>query len=707
MKPILYAGDETTFASNGLGRLSDCVFCEATEERNGMFECRFKYPVSGPMYKLIREGNIIGVIHDDAHDIQPFDIYGHSAPINGIVTFYARHISYRLRNVILKPFTATSCADALSKFKTQTYNSNPFTFWTDKTVNGEFKNEIPASCRSLLAGQEGSILDVYGTGEYKFDKFDVKLYTHRGNDNGVSIRYGVNMTDITHDVDHSNVYSAVAPYWKSTEDGHVVTLPEGYVVAQNAPVQLFPWTTDTDAYMTHESGEIYDFAIAQIILVPLDLSDKFDEEPTISQLREAARTRLNNSDAWVPNENIKVKFVDLSHTEDYKNMAVLQRVSLCDRVSVYCGPIGVEAASMQVVRVVYDVLAESYSEIELGHIRPSYAETILTEVEQKTKELPTRKEIDTAIDHASQLITGGLGGYVIFKTNADGQPEELLIMDSPNRETAVNVWRFNKGGLGHSHNGYNGPFNDVALTSDGRINATAITTGILYATLLKAGVISAANNDQNYWNLETGEFALRSDGATDGIIYKNGRLHINASNIDVGTMTANMIKAGILQDNLGRSYWNLTTGVMSINGTLTTSYTDYDDNVRQIKLNRGEISFIENGDTYGELYTTFDYDDYNNRIKGLAISGNALGMFIQLMSSPKDQIGGSLIQLYPDGTITLDGDKICLTSSSIQVNSTTTYNGIIYVPGDGVNLGGQIVVENGLITNYIPDQPVP
>lgn len=490
MKPILYAGDELAFTSNGLGRLADVTRCIVTEERNGVYLCEFDIPVTSPMYSLIQEGRYVAAIHDDRHDVQPFEIYGRTAPIGGRVTFYAHHLSYKLRNVILKPFTAGSCAQTLSMMQTQTYNPNPFTFWTDKAVSATFKNAVPASCRSMLAGQEGSILDVYGTGEYEFDKWAVKLHLHRGNDNGVTIRYGVNLTDIKQDTDISASYSAVAPYWKSEDGATVITLPEGYVVSPTAPVQLYPWTTDTGEYVTNQDGEILEFAAKQTTIVPLDLSEEFEEAPTVAQLRARAMEKLVSGEPWLPKETITVSFVDLAHTEDYAAVAALQRVSLCDRVGVYCAPLGIGAVSMQVVRTVYNVLAERYDELELGAPRATFADTIMAEVNKQTGEYVTGSALESAVDHATQLITGGLGGYVVFNLNANGQPEELLIMDTADTQTAVNVWRFNKNGLGHSHNGYNGPFDDVALTADGQINANMITVGKLLANMIMGGTLT-------------------------------------------------------------------------------------------------------------------------------------------------------------------------------------------------------------------------
>jgi hypothetical protein len=64
------------------------------------------------------------------------------------------------------------------------------------------------------------------------------------------------------------------------------------------------------------------------------------------------------------------------------------------------------------------------------------------------------------------------------------------------------VWRFNKGGLGYGTS-YSGPFNDIALTSDGKINASRIVTGTLNADLIKAGVISSTGGMTTI-NMSTG-----------------------------------------------------------------------------------------------------------------------------------------------------------------------------------------------------------
>ena len=488
MKPILYSSSETAFTSNGLGRLSDCISCTVTEERNGIFECQFDYPITGEMFDQITEGCIIGVIHDDKKDIQPFDIYARTAPINGVVTFFAHHISYRLGNVILRPMTASTCAAALAAIPNNTYNSCPFTFWTDKSTVATWTVDVPSAVKAVLGGQQGSILDIYGTGEYEWDKFAVKLHLNRGADNGVIIRYGVNLTDLTQDVDVSGVYTAVVPYWLGT-DGTLVTLPEGYIAREGMAV----------------------------IPVPLDLSQEWENAPTVEQLRTKATSRLNSSNAWLPNENIKVSFVDLSHTEEYKSVAALQRVSLCDQVSVYCGDLDVAAVKVKVVRTVYNVLTEMYDEIELGDPKTTLADTITSKFVDAISDLPTsiqvRSMLDTAVDNATNQITGAAGGFVRFMYDASGKMQEIVIMDTDDIATATKVWRWNSGGLGYSSNGYNGPYG-TAITQDGSIVADYITSGTMDANLLRTGIITSPQGG-SYWNLDTGVLMIGGMSATD------------------------------------------------------------------------------------------------------------------------------------------------------------------------------------------------
>ena len=358
MIPILYDKTETAFVSNGLGRLASCTRCVVTEERNGIYECEFDFPISDSKYELIQEGQIIAVTHDDNGDIQPFDIYHRTAPINGIVTFYARHISYRQIGITVEPFTASGIANAIAGIKTNSYGTNPFTYATDKTTAGTYTVTVPSSAKALLGGTENSLLDVFGAGEYEFDKFNVHLWTRRGTDTDVEIRYRKNLADISHDVDYTESYNGVVPYWygmapdpqdPETEIETLIMLPEVAVMA---------------------SGQTYD---GRDTVLPLDLSMEFEGVPTQNDIRTLATQKLNEADTLRPIENIKVSFVQLWQTDEYADVAPLQRVGLCDTVSVIYPELGVDKATVKVIKTVYNTLLDRYDEMELGDSLATYA----------------------------------------------------------------------------------------------------------------------------------------------------------------------------------------------------------------------------------------------------------------------------------------------------------------------------------------------
>lgn len=346
MIPILYDSNETEFTSNGLGRLRDAISVKVTEERNSVYECDFQYPVGGHNYDLIRLGRIIAVEHDDTNDIQPFDIVSSTEPLDGIVTFHAVHISYRLTKAVARGTNINSLADAFAMLQ-DAQPQQEFTYWTDKASTGFLPSAdgTPRSVRQFLGGVEGSILDTYG-GEYEFDKFTVKLWNARGTERDFSIRYGINLVDFNKDTDYSESYNACIPFWKSENAlvvGDMITSDNSY-------------TGRTDC-------------------VPLDLSDKFETQPTKAQVEEKAQTILNSNQPYLPSQNIKVDFVRLQDSEEYSALANLYKCSLCDYVKVEFPRYNM-SGRFKIVKTVYDVLLERFESMELGNLSTTLSEAL-------------------------------------------------------------------------------------------------------------------------------------------------------------------------------------------------------------------------------------------------------------------------------------------------------------------------------------------
>ena len=529
MIPILYEKNETEFTSNGIARLSDIKSCVVTEGRNDIYECEFEYPIYGSHYSDIQEGRIIACTHDETGDVQPFDIYASSKPINGIVTFRAHHISYRQNEISVKPFTAANCAAAIAALKTNSINTNPFTYWTDKSVTSDYESDTIRSLRGLLGGEQGSLLDIYGTGEYEWDKFVTKLHLNRGTDTDIEIRYGKNLIEITADTDYSDTFNGVAPFWKGT------TLDESTGEQTETFVSLPEWAIYSEN--TTYGG--------RNIVIPLDMSESFQTPPTAANLRTAAAAYLVNKE--LPEVNLKVKFIQLWQTEEYAEYAPLQRCKLCDTVKVFYPAIGV-SARQKIIKVVWNALLDRYNEMELGKPKSSYAQTIAqntqeivdTSVETRSSRMKTL--LQEAINTATALITGANGGYVVINRNASGKPVELLIADNEDINQAVNVWRWNMNGIGYSSTGYNGPYT-TAWTIDGAFNADFITSGTINSNLIAADSITTDHidmnslqtnlayvGDRNGYHLElTGEKIGFYDGRQEVAYISGQRLYINQS----------------------------------------------------------------------------------------------------------------------------------------------------------------------------------
>ena len=481
MIPILYEGTETQFTSNGIGRLADAISCKVIEERNATYELEMTYPITGVHYEDLQENRIILAKPFDGGQTQPFIIYMITKPLNGIVTVNAEHISYRLSGITVMPFTANSCVSALAGISTNSAIENPFTFNTDKSVAANFTVNVPTNARELLCGSQGSILDVYGKGDYEFNRFDVSLKVNRGTDNHVTLRYGKNITDLKSVLDTTNVYTGITPYW--TDGGStVMTLPEKVVMSSYA--SLFPYK----------------------IIKPVDFTERWQERPTEEQLRAAAEAYVANNEGWKIKNSITVSFVALWDTAEYKDIAPLERVKMCDVVKVYYKKLGVDF-STKVIRTDYNVLQERYNEITLGETYYTLSQVFSEEIAASQEEQSSHMQ--QAIARATALITGGLGGYVVFTLNADGQPEEITIMDKPNVAEAVRCIRMNKNGIGFSDNGYSGLYTTAWTIEEGQGHFVAdyIDAGTLNADLIKTGTIMDYAG-KNSWDMLTGDFLL-------------------------------------------------------------------------------------------------------------------------------------------------------------------------------------------------------
>ena len=460
MKPILYESTEKQFNHNGIGTLADAISCIVIEERNGSYELEMEYPLGGIHYEEIKNNNIVLAVPSDGKQAQPFRIYKITRPIGGVVSVYAEHISYDLSGIPVRPFKASDCASALRGLVENSMIANPFNTWTDIAGSGKYEQKLPASFRSRLAGTQGSILDSFGNGaELEFDRFTVKVHQNRGHDNGVTIRYGKNLTDLKQDESIESVYTATIAYWTKEENDK-----EEVVIGE---IQYLP---------NHA-----DYPKERVFV--LDCSSDFENKPTKEQLNNKATQYIRSNNLGIPKVSIDVSFIQLWQTEEYKNIVSLERVRLCDTVHVVFEKLGVNAVA-KVIKTEFDVLNERYIKITLGEARSSFGEAI-REATKSTIQPLVKSMVNIAVSNATANISG-FSGYVTKVTDANGNWSELVISDQADYQQARNVWRWSQGGLGFSSNGYAGPYT-TAITADGHINGAMITAGTINANTVNVG----------------------------------------------------------------------------------------------------------------------------------------------------------------------------------------------------------------------------
>lgn len=566
MIPILFSENSTTFTTNGIGRLADAFSCNVVEERNGEYELQMSYPMTGQHYSDISIRSIIVAKPSANATLQAFRVYKVTKPINGKVTVFAQHISYDLSKNVSMPFSITAantaCNSTLQGLKTNAVETCPFTFWTDVNTVASYKQATPASIRQRLGGVEGSVLDQFG-GEYEWDNWTVKLHKNRGVEKNITLRYGKNITDLEQEEEIANTVTGVVPFWINTDKTESVTLPERAVYSQNA--------SRYSAHMT----------------VPLDLSAEFQNKPTVEQLRNKATVYVNKSGFGLPKVSIKVSFVNLADTEEYKDILPLQECSLCDTIKVQFERLGIDSTA-KVVKTDYDVLREKYNSVEIGSVKSNLATTIndmnasmVSAIEATSERVYADVNLDVAdiVDNATAWLTSS-GGYVIAVKNNDGSWKELLFMDTNDVQTAHNVLRINENGIGFSSRGVAGPYTQ-AWTLDGKLviggtnvpsitaydshnniifqaSATAMIWNASNSSMSANGTITASNANFTNATLNGGSFTIKNGNIEVFKVSSSGELTVKDTSNDI-----------LFQASSSKVIWNAPNSSMSADGTIT------------------------------------------------------------------------------------------------------------------------------------------
>lgn len=450
----IYSGITTDFNNNGYGFLKDCKTASVTNATNGVYELNIEYPRNTDMDEYLIVGNIIKT-NVGNNNYQLFRIKSVNKSFNPI-QIYAQHIFYDLAdNYIEDAYPQNLNCEAFGNWILDKTNFDTnFVVYSDitGTKTARYVDKNPIQC--FLGDDTNSLVNLFGC-EIERDNFNITFKDRIGNDNGVKLVIGKNITSINIKIDISSLYTKIKPVGFNN-----LTLPETYV---SSPL-INNWPTP----------KICKYDFGNIKYDPNDPTAYQTEDEAYEALRDATEA-LFNSGIDKPQINIKINWVELSKTKEYYDKYNnIERVSLGDTVYAEIEGLNYET---RVIKTVYNVLTDSIDSYELGTVQPSYATTI-TSMSQSVEGINPTNILSQAQENATNQINSAMGGYV-YKTN-----EELYIMDTDNPNTATKVWRWNLNGLGYSSNGINGPY-ETAITQDGAIVANFITTGKLNTDVIE------------------------------------------------------------------------------------------------------------------------------------------------------------------------------------------------------------------------------
>lgn len=331
--------------SHLIGYLTETMSCKVTEERNGGYELILTYPMNGKLYSSIYPSHCIRVKANQVDDHQLFRIYRTSVVLRGVLTVYARHISYDLSGVDFHKMYAGIIPPPDPQGWMNNYllpNTN-FVGKSDITATGQlyWNKRVFASVRSFLGGMEGSLLDTFG-GEYHWDNFVVNLNSARGSNKGIVIEYGKNLTELTLVESNETNYTAIRPFATYTS-GDEELIKVGNTIS---------------------TGYWWGYEWTKILDVTEMLSLDTGEVPTNQQLEDAAQ-------AWWADQTIGYSNIEVQVLEPSKYATL----GLCDTVKVRDDRLVINR-NMKVIGLEYDTLLEIYTKITLGEAVGNLAYTV-------------------------------------------------------------------------------------------------------------------------------------------------------------------------------------------------------------------------------------------------------------------------------------------------------------------------------------------
>lgn len=588
---------EHLYDTQGLGALSDWLTATVSNKLNGAEIFQGTYPISGTNADLIIDGRIIQCYVDENRAKQRLRIYyAKTSAIGNTIEVKAEPIFNDIRKSVLNKYdSGTEKINATQAWQNAKVLAKPaipsqfsFSSLVDTLANVKIEK---ANFLEFFGGKEGSILDRFH-GEFLKDNNTLRHEKRLGTDHKIKAIYTKNLTGLDLEIDVQSVLVGVYPFISSSSEGEdEITLPEEVIFTDYAD----------------------DYPAGYVSFV--DFKDKATDVVT---LREAAKEWLKtNLDKQKPQVSGSIELVPLRHQRGYEKFVDLEKVSMGDGVDVYHPQLKVNM-SARIVEYTFNVLTNSYDKLVVGNVKTNFLENTENNVSHLINDAIDQLKnggkisdlINDIVDHQTDLITGNAGGYVLLDPKES--PSRILVMDTPNKETARNVLQINQKGIGFSKTGINGTY-DTAWTLDGGFNASFITAGVITGITIKGSTLISTGADFDT-TIQNGSILWHSKKLNRDVIEMHAQ---ETTESDVGELFYQIKKGGgfrILDTagNLVMSTWDNGTSAgswlsfssrelhwfgtrKSNDGSITYETMDHNSSYFKVKVNNKPLTFDSDG----------------------------------------------------------------------------------------------------------------
>lgn len=624
----IYSSTETNFTRNGYGFLNDCIEAYVEETLNGEYTLYFEYPINAKLSEYLVEQNIVSA-NVSATNEQLFRIYRVEKDFE-LIKVYCNHISYDLLfNMLMDVYPQNKSVQEFGTWLlNNTQYAHSFSFYSDinKTGSARYVRKNPIEC--IIGNLSNSMLTLFG-GELERDNFTIKLLAHRGQNNHVKLLIGKNITEIETNVDITNLYTRIIPVGF---DGLV--LPERFV--------------DSPLINSYPSPRIAKIEFSNIKYDPESTEEGVytDIQDAYQALRDAVNL-LYQQGIDKPQISIKVDWLELSKTEQYKNaFSQFEKVNLGDTITASI--LGIDYTT-QVVKTKYNVLSDTIESFEIGTIQKSIVNSI-NFTQNEIEKINPSSILEEAKQSASNLITNALSGYIYL----DYEHGNLYIMDNPDPSLAQKVWRWNLNGLGYSSTGINGTFG-IAITMDGSIVADYITTGHINTSVIQGydELVAKVNNVYVFTDEQHGTgYVDITNGKKDGLL----ELSVKGNLSDLYPSNTLYPSDTLYPHSITLSFYN------------NEEYIYYGLNVGYLDT-LGDVS-----DEY-QIYSYYIEDDDTNILKSRIIRriGYEGGVKVVLDNPVVTELGDTDINIpYGDTRVSIQNENDAILSVKYLINNEIT-----------------------------------